>query len=355
MKRKGWITIEIKRRDELKSCLKEEKDYELKFKLSFLNLVIELQDVDKACDLMAISVSTGYRWIKDWNEKGKEGLRNEQGKGGGKPPKLSGEKLKELENILRKEKDWWTTKEVIILLKERFGIEYSEDQVVRILKKLKMNHGKPYPQDYRRPDNAQEILDNQLSLVLELIEKENIPKDKVAIGFLDETSSQTSANTVRVWSFGKLIIKKNTTKISANTIGYYALIGNSVEDFLINSKAENISDFLVKIKEANIEYSAIIVILDNFRSHISKKVKEKARELNIYLVYLPPYSPDLNPIEFIWKSLKRVLSLLFIKTEEELKDITRKSVQALSKNLSYAKSWINRFLKETQYYQMLCG
>jgi transposase len=34
----------------------------------------------------------------------------------------------------------------------------------------------------------------------------------------------------------------------------------------------------------------------------------KAKELNMNLVYLPPYSPDLNPIEYIWKSVKRVLS-----------------------------------------------
>jgi putative transposase len=35
-------------------------------------------------------------------------------------------------------------------------------------------------------------------------------------------------------------------------------------------------------------------------------VKERAKELGVHIVYLPPYSPDLNPIEFIWKSVKRV-------------------------------------------------
>ena len=32
----------------------------------------------------------------------------------------------------------------------------------------------------------------------------------------------------------------------------------------------------------------------------------------MYLVYLPPYSPDLNPIEFIWKSIKRTISIAFV-------------------------------------------
>ncbi|OFV67252.1 MAG: DDE endonuclease [Candidatus Syntrophoarchaeum caldarius] len=45
----------------------------------------------------------------------------------------------------------------------------------------------------------------------------------------------------------------------------------------------------------------------------------------MYLVYLPPYSPDLNPIEFIWKSIKRRFS-------------------RLAESLSFAKSWIEKFI-----------
>jgi len=48
--------------------------------------------------------------------------------------------------------------------------------------------------------------------------------------------------------------------------------------------------------------------LDNARIHHAKAVKVTAEELNIYFIYLPPYSPDLNPIEYGWKDLKRELS-----------------------------------------------
>ena len=47
-----------------------------------------------------------------------------------------------------------------------------------------------------------------------------------------------------------------------------------------------------------------MIIIDNFSSHKSGLVRQTAKELGIYLVYLPPYSPNLNPIEFIWKSIK---------------------------------------------------
>ena len=51
---------------------------------------------------------------------------------------------------------------------------------------------------------------------------------------------------------------------------------------------------------------------DNFSTHVSNRVKKEAEQLGIYLVYLPPYSPDLNPIEFIWKSIKRAISIVFV-------------------------------------------
>ena len=49
-------------------------------------------------------------------------------------------------------------KQINELIKEKFGVEYSENQVRRILKSFGMKHAKPYPRDYRRPDNAEELL-----------------------------------------------------------------------------------------------------------------------------------------------------------------------------------------------------
>jgi hypothetical protein len=86
------------------------------------------------------------------------------------------------------------------------------------------------------------------------------------IGFLDETSPQTTANTQRLWSYGKPIICKNTTKIRANTFGFYALNGNSTIDFEPDSKKESVCNFLKTVWEANIGKN-IIMILDNFQSH----------------------------------------------------------------------------------------
>ncbi|MDY6966894.1 MAG: transposase, partial [Halobacteriota archaeon] len=56
---------------------------------------------------------------------------------------------------------------------------------------------------------------------------------------------------------------------------------------------ENVIEFLEEIKEKN-KGKKIVVVLDNFSSHTSVKVKEIARKLVIVLVFLPPYSPELK-------------------------------------------------------------
>ena len=71
--------------------------------------------------------------------------------------------------------------------------------------------------------------------------EKGIDKQEIAIGFLDETRPQNTANTVRVWSFEKVRAIKNTTKFDANTIGFYAIIGNSTKDFIQVSKAPSIA------------------------------------------------------------------------------------------------------------------
>ena len=75
----------------------------------------------------------------------------------------------------------------------------------------------------------------------------------------------------------------------------YSLNGESLIEFPESNKAEDFITFLKRIKESN--EKRIVVILDNFGTHHAKKVREEAEKLNISLIYLPPYYPDLNPIE----------------------------------------------------------
>lgn len=50
-----------------------------------------------------------------------------------------------------------------------------------------------------------------------------------------------------------------------------------------------------------------VIILDNASFHKSLELEEMAKDVGCYLVFLPPYSPDLNPIEKVWANFKRNL------------------------------------------------
>ncbi|MEW6007011.1 MAG: hypothetical protein AB1595_02500 [bacterium] len=128
---------------------------------------------------------------------------------------------------------------------------------VRLREKLKMHFSKPFPVDYRRPKDAEAILGNRLKRVFLSLKEKGVKKEDIAIGFLDETRPQNTSNTAKVWSFKKVRSVKNTTKFNTNTIGFYAIKGNSIKEFLDNSKKESIASFLKTIKEANKGYKVI--------------------------------------------------------------------------------------------------
>ena len=128
--------------------------------------------------------------------------------------------------------------------------------------------------------------------------------------------------------------------------------GNSVIDFKENSKKEAVCEFLREIRSKNPE-KRILIILDNFRSHRANATLEFAEENGIKLIYLPPYSPDLNPIEFIWKSIKRVISREFIVDLDHMRSIISNNFQKYSSQISFAKRWIEKFLNEDYKLEML--
>ena len=146
------------------------------------------------------------------------------------------------------------------------------------------------------------------------------------IGFLDETSPKTTSNTQRLLSFQKPIIYKNTTRYKANAFGFYAINGVSVIDFKDHSKKEDVCEFFREIRSHNPD-GDIVLILDNFRSHRASDSVRCAEECGIKLIFLPPYSPDLNPIEFIWKSIKSHLTFFYkelgISEEDHLRMFSR--------------------------------
>ena len=77
-------------------------------------------------------------------------------------------------------------------------------------------------------------------------------------------------------------------------------------------------DFLKVLQET---YPKFVYVLDNASCHRSEKVNRFIGSTggDIVLVFLPPYTPQLNPIEVQWRELKRLLAGQCFKTLEDLK------------------------------------
>ena len=101
--------------------------------------------------------------------------------------------------------------------------------------------------------------------------------------------------------------KINDNSIKVNSLGMY---NYSEKDFSWATTQSTIdSDMFIGLFELAKPDFVIptFIVLDNYSIHKSNKVKEKIKEWakdNIFLYYLPPYSPELNLIEPRWGNLK---------------------------------------------------
>ena len=160
---------------------------------------------------------------------------------------------------------------------------------------------------------------------------------------MDEASPQTTANTVRVWSPEKPRSVKNTTRIKVNAVGFYAVNGSSAVEFPAGSKTADICKFLDTVRASNGD-RPVVIILDNFSVHRSAAMATYAESLGIRLVFLPPYSPHLNPIEFVWKTLKRSVSKIRFLDREHMTSLLGERFMKETAKTSYFAYWRALFL-----------
>ena len=132
-----------------------EKDVKILKRLYFIKFRYYGDSVEKASEKVGVTKRIGYIWQNRWNEKGYEGIIPRYA--GGRPSKLSQQQKNELEQILR-QKESWTTKEIKDIISRKFNVDYTLKQIYIISRDMGMKFGKPYPRDYRRPPNAEEML-----------------------------------------------------------------------------------------------------------------------------------------------------------------------------------------------------
>ena len=73
-----------------------------------------------------------------------------------------------------------------------------------------------------------------------------------------------------------------------------------------------------------------VVVLDNLSSHKVKGVRERIETAGAELLYLPPYSPDLNPIEKAWSKFKQFLRAAKARSKEALDQAVAEALKTIT-------------------------
>lgn len=73
-----------------------------------------------------------------------------------------------------------------------------------------------------------------------------------------------------------------------------------------------------------------VVIMDNLATHKVTGIGEAIEQAGARLLYLPPYSPDFNPIENMWSKIKQILRSLAPRTADELTEAAKTAFAAIS-------------------------
>ena len=132
--------------------------------------------------------------------------------------------------------------------------------------------------------------------------------DPANLVYIDESGIEMSICKDRGWGIkGKILQAKKSGKYYERTNIIAGLTGNeSIAPLVFNGSCntqlfENwIEHFLIKELRPG-----QCVIMDNASFHKSQRTKNLIESVGCQVIYLPPYSPDLNPIEKFWANMKR--------------------------------------------------
>ena len=73
-----------------------------------------------------------------------------------------------------------------------------------------------------------------------------------------------------------------------------------------------------------------VVVMDNLSSHKGQEIRDRIELAGAEVLYLPPYSPDMNPIEKAWSKLKQFLRAAKARTEEQLQQAIAQALTAIT-------------------------
>ena len=259
---------------------------------------------EEVAELLRIDEDTVTHYTKKYDESGLQGLLEQNYH----QPKSQLEPYTEQLKELFKKQVPHTVNQAIEMINKETGICLKPSACRAFLKKIGMKcrrcglvPGKAMDDEKQR-QAQQEFHDKQLQPTLD-----EAKQGKRTVLFVDAAHFVMGAFLGMVWSFVRLLLPSASGRKRHNVLGAYDPISHEAitvtNDTYINQDV--FCEFLEKIANAYADSGRpITLVLDNARYQKCQSVANKAKALNIELLYLPPYSPNLNLIERLWRFVK---------------------------------------------------
>ncbi len=211
------------------------------------------------------------------------------------------------------------SKKVQSFLVSQFNKEYTHNGVISLLHRL----GFSYKKTTLIPSKFDAEKQAEFKKTYETLEK-NL-KDDETILFMDGVHPQHNTTCTNAWiKTGETkTIKSNTGRSRVNINGAY---NPANQDIIIHERetinAETIIESLKKIEQFYGDKKRIYIVVDNAKYYRNKDVTAYLKGARIELMFLPPYSPNLNLIERLWKYMrKKIINNEYYESFKEFKKV----------------------------------
>jgi transposase len=272
-------------------------------------------DRELVCSSLLVTNRALRKWINSFNDSGVDGLIVK--KRPGRMTIIKGQQALELSDLIdqpqQADRTFWTARAFHGYISEQYQVECSYETVVRFFHRQGFALKTPQPW----PDKQDEQL--REAFLVELEQLYNQPD--VDVWFADESGFEGDPRPRKRWDKKgrKTRVTKNGGHLRMNVIGM--VCPRTGQFFAIEASHSDSVTYQAFLDEAgkivSFQRATNVLIMDNASWHRRKTTDWHGWQPK----YLPPYSPDLNPIERIWLKMKaRWFNNHVCKNEEKLLD-----------------------------------
>ncbi len=314
--------LTVYERSDLVAQHKKERDKRICDRIKAVLLYDKGWTLMQIAEALLLSDDAIRQHIRDYKESKK--LKPENG---GSVEKLSLDQSEQLEKYLQ-EHTYLYIKDILLYVKTVFKIDYTVPGLCNWMHR----HGFSYKKPTLVPGKADK--ERQEKWIEEYEQLKRSLTDGETICFMDGV--HPTHNTQVTYGWIKTGLRKeiaaNSGRSRLNLSGAVDLLSSKLhvqEDKTLN--AESTISFLKKIEDAYPTKDKIHVFCDNARYYRNKSVTSHLQNSKINLHFLPPYSPNLNPIERVWKWMKeRVLYNTYYEDFHEFKQAIMSFLENIS-------------------------